>query len=239
MREKCVVDLGAHDGSDTRMYLAQGYYVFAIDANPELTDELRRTLPAEHCCVLNYALANEVAEREFYINHFSQWSSFNKAKGAQIAEWEIGKPVGLNRVMRVKTTTFDQLYQEHIAPKFSEVEYLKIDIEGQDLHVLKSLVNSICRPRFVSCELGTLEVLAAMRVLGYTRFSLANQHELSYKPVKISTADGRVIDYTLAYSTSGPFGNDLSCWVDFDAAAGAIAQLNRAAGYWYDLHGAL
>jgi FkbM family methyltransferase len=238
MREKCVVDLGAHDGSDTRMYLAQGYYVFAIDANPELTDELTRTLPLEHCCVLNLAVTEEITERDFYINHFTQWSSFNKLKGTKPAEWETSKPVGLNRVVRVKTTTFDQLYEEHIAPKFPEIEYLKIDVEGQDLHVLESMQRSSVRPRFVSCELGTLDVLVAMQILGYTRFSLTKQHELPNTQTRLSTADGRVIDYTLSDSTSGPFGTDLRHWVDFDTMAAEMAQLERIPGRWYDLHGA-
>jgi FkbM family methyltransferase len=42
MTEKTLIyDVGAHKGEDTKFYLAKGFSVVAIEASPELCDQLQ------------------------------------------------------------------------------------------------------------------------------------------------------------------------------------------------------
>ena len=241
MPHKCVIDLGSHDGSDTFMYLAQGYYVFAVDANPEMAAALQSALSPEqqkYCTVLNAAVTKENTTREFYINHFSPWSSFNFEKGSRPAAWIKDGAVGLKQAVTVETMSFDSLWQTYIQPHFANIEYLKIDVEGQDLPILQSLAHTSIRPRFVSCELGTCDALLAMQALGYRRFYVAPQNELKHKTVTLTDISGQPLLYTLDENTSGPFGDDLTNWTLFDATLQIINALDKTKN-WYDLHGAL
>jgi FkbM family methyltransferase len=240
MASKCIVDLGANDGGDTFMYLAQGYYVFAVDANPELADALHASLsPEQHerCMVLNAAITKESGLCEFYINHFSPWSSFDPVKGNLHASWVTDGPTGLKQTVTVKTMPFVELWRAHIQHRFADIEYLKIDVEGQDLDVVSSLISTPIRPKFISCELGTHDVLLAMRGLGYRQFQIVSQRELKFKNVLLADISGQTFPYALAENTSGLFGDDLKDWTTFENTAKAIGELARDDLNWYDLHG--
>ncbi len=41
--KQLVFDIGAHDGTDSRMYLEQGFRVVAIEPNPHLADRLKES----------------------------------------------------------------------------------------------------------------------------------------------------------------------------------------------------
>lgn len=240
MFDKCIIDLGSNDGGDTIMYLNQGYYVFSIDANPEATENIRKNIPQKfinNCSILNLALSDKEEYLEFYINHFSPWSSFNKDKGSRIASWEISKSVGLKEIINVKTTTIQNIYLEYISNKFTNIEYLKIDIEGKDLSVLKSLENTSIRPKFISCELGSLDILKSMNNLGYKYFKIVSQHELKNQKTKLTTINDEIIEYTLPNHTSGHFGKDIKNWINFENAAQEILKIDKSDGRWYDIHG--
>lgn len=238
MFDKCIVDLGANDGGDTIMYLNQGYYVFSIDANPEMTDQIKRSIPKKYnsyCTILNFGLSDQEKDIEFYINHFSPWSSFNKEVGSRIAHWKENK--GLKQTINIKTTTIKKIYSEYISKKFLDIEYLKIDIEGKDLVVLKSLEDTSIRPKFISCELGSIDILNTMKNLGYDKFKIISQHELKNKQTNITTINNEIIEYTLPDHTSGHFGKDIKNWISFEDATQEILKIDRSAGRWYDIHG--
>lgn len=237
--DKCIIDLGAYDGQDALMYLTQGYYVFCIEANPDNIPIINHTLAAykTHYQILNYGITmNGKEHRPFFINYFSTWSSFNEHKGSQIASWQGAPRSGLNRKINIPTITIDQLYSQYIFSKFVDIEYLKIDIEGLDHAILKSLLSSSVRPRFISCELGQSNIVDTMLALGYNTFCVVKQHTLPNTTVNIKTINKELIGFTLGHCTSGPFGCDLSNWVDANAAKIEIDLLEKGSGKWYDLH---
>lgn len=239
MFDKCIIDLGANDGSDTLMYLNQGYYVYSIDANPFIIESITKLIPEcykNYCEILNIGISEKIEEVDFYINYFSPWSSFNKNKGSQKAFWIKGPDVGLKKIIKIKTLDLKTLYQEHILKKFNSIEYLKIDVEGKDIFVLKSLEKTDIRPNYISCELGSIEMLMTMRSLGYKTFNIIDQSSIRNNKVKLTTIDNKIIDYTLSSQTSGKFGTDLLNWVTFDVAEKEIFNLDRSANRWYDIH---
>ena len=78
-----IIDLGLHNGQDTRMYLAQGYYVIGIDANPNMIKIAKSSLTDEqlnHCQLINTGISFEdCAAIPFYVNKTcDKWSSFTE-----------------------------------------------------------------------------------------------------------------------------------------------------------------
>jgi len=91
MFNKCVVDLGGYRGQDTLMYLTQGYYVYTIEANPLLAEAIIQSIPEQYknnYQVLNLGISDKIEESNFYINHYPQWSSFDKTIGSRKAHWQ-------------------------------------------------------------------------------------------------------------------------------------------------------
>src|SRR5712691_5823534 len=67
-----IYDVGMHDGSDTAYYLAKGFRVIAVEANPALVESAQRRFPAaledRRPTLLNVAIASEAAPVDFWIN---------------------------------------------------------------------------------------------------------------------------------------------------------------------------
>ncbi len=238
MPDKCVIDIGMHDGSDTIMYLSQGYYVFAVEANPLMAEERQKRIPAKFAGqyeILPYAVTKYDCKAEpFYVNHQTYWSSFNPVKGTKLAPWiPEGQPNGLNKVIHVDCISVKTLYEKFVRPKFEYAHYAKIDVEGKDFEVLCGFAE-VTRPTYISCELGDLRLLHAMADMGYKEFKVVRQNDIINKRVQITTSTNNILEYSLEESCSGPFGVDLHDWCDYAAAEKEITSLDTK--YWYDLH---
>ena len=143
-----IIDLGTHNGQDTRMYLEQGYYVFSIDANPFILKDLKKENHKNNK-ILNIGIGNKDEIKKFYINKLSVWSSFT--------DW--GKNGGDYNEIEAPLVTFKTLFSKYIDLNLHKIKYIKIDIEGYDLLALKSLLETNVRPKYISIESGKKEIL--------------------------------------------------------------------------------
>jgi FkbM family methyltransferase len=171
-RDDLIFDVGANNGDDSAYYLARGFHVLAVEADPVLAIRLRQRFSAELSAgtfqLLNVGVARETSEAEFWIcETHSEWNSFDQT----IASRE-GQP---HHAVVIPCRTFASILEEFGVP-----HYLKIDIEGNDRMCLEAL-DPRNLPRFCSVEVAmpTLETMTLLRRLGYEKFKLIEQSDFT------------------------------------------------------------
>src|SRR5687768_16102344 len=99
MIEDLIIDVGLHTGEDTAFYLAKGFRVLAIEANPLLVEQSKQKfanyLAAGRLMLLNVGVGDREEIAPFYVNRaMSEWSSFEKKVGTTRGAYDvIGVPV--------------------------------------------------------------------------------------------------------------------------------------------------
>lgn len=203
-----VYDIGAHRGEDSDYYLKLGYRVVAVEANPHLVERLRERFSREIADGTYTLIPNAIGERDaeiaFYVNRN------NTAWGTADAAWaERNRLMGADsEVITVRCVRFIDVLRQHGCP-----HYLKIDIEGADVRCVEDLVEARATPAYISIESSKVSwraLLLEFRMLsslGYNKFKVVDQCQ--FKRRRITTSDGKTIDYAFGHGASGPFGEDL------------------------------
>ena len=175
MNQKLIYDIGMNNGDDTAYYLARGFDVVSIEADPVLcasaAHRFSSQIQAGKLTILNVAIASEPGLAEFWIcEENSVWNSFCK---------EVASRDGLrHHSVQVQCETLPRIITRHGVPYF-----LKVDIEGNDFLCLDALIECSEKPQFVSLELGEIDVfLDKLTALGYSGFKLISQ--FNFLPVE-------------------------------------------------------
>ncbi|MGD9688945.1 MAG: FkbM family methyltransferase [Phycisphaerales bacterium] len=180
MIDDLVYDVGMNDGRDTAYYLARGYRVVAIEADPTYAEEVGGRF-AEHVrsgrlVIVNAAVGRQGGRTEFFICEENRaWNTFDRAS--------LQRPGVKFRPIEVPVRPFEDILAEHGVPMF-----LKVDIEGSD-HLCLEAIDPRERPRFLSWEIARLDELFLMRDKGYNAFQLISQSTL--RPLELGAARGR------------------------------------------------
>ncbi len=249
-----VFDVGMNNGDDTGHYLARGFRVVAVEADPVLCDKAREQfaeqIGAGRLVIENVGIAAESGTSTFYVNdEKSDFSSFDPA----IA----GRDGMKCHPITVQAVVFGDLLAKHGVPY-----YLKVDIERADRHCLTAL-NSRDLPKYVSIEAHELEYLLNLWCLGYRHFKVIDQMRhnaltpvLSNEDI-LARAGKRAFEYAdrlynklsrnlrFPRASSGPFGEDTPGeWQTFEDAAYNWLHIKK--GYsnrgtlnlrsWHDFH---
>ena len=183
-----VYDVGMNHGEDTSYYLKQGYRVIAVEANPALTQSgrgrFRDAIAAGTLTVLNVGIGPVAGTFDFWVNDArDEFSSFIQ---------EVGCRNGARcHTVPVRCVPFRELLAEYGVPF-----YLKIDIEGYDIHCLTDL-NPADLPRYVSVEAHELDYLCILSRLGYNAFKCVDQASHNHGPLPMSneSALGRAVRF--------------------------------------------
>ena len=139
-----IYDVGAHLGEDSQHYLAKGFKVVAVEANPDLASHLRKRFAAEMADgrfkLVECVIAEQTGYQTFYVNEttsvwgtaYPQWAARNARLGSD------------SRVSRLPSRPFAEVMKEFGVPY-----YLKIDVEGADLLCLdgEQVILQILIPR--------------------------------------------------------------------------------------------
>jgi FkbM family methyltransferase len=225
-----IVDVGAHNGDDTAYYLARGFRVVAVEANPALaaavTMRFQGQVATGTLTVLNVGIAPERGRLPFWVSERnSVLSSFDRDL--------VDKHGGGSHAVEVDAVPFAEILQQHGVPY-----YLKVDIEGHDRVCLDALAPQACPP-YVSCELTHVGgIIEQLHGIGYRGFKLVNQStyteatpvfdsELALRPLRklcrILPTLKRLLPqgvrsdfdtfperhgYAFSQGSSGPFGED-------------------------------
>ncbi len=207
-RDNLIFDVGMHRGEDTRLYLAKGFEVVAVEAIPDLAEraaeELREYVDSGQLVIENVAIAEVAGEVPFYVNRASQWGTI-RADWAQRNE-RLGSPSTAS--ITVTALPFRDLLARHGVPY-----YLKIDIEGADLLCLEAL-DSADPPTHVSIEsdksswAALVHEFDLLEGLGYRRYKVVAQHKVPRQQAPSPAREGRYVPWTFSFGASGLFGEE-------------------------------
>jgi FkbM family methyltransferase len=256
VRQKLIFDIGMHKGEDTVYYLAHGYEVLAIEANPRLADQgkekFKDAIADGRLTILNVGVSNKPGILPFYINKFTtEWSSFDKEIGIR------NSPEA--EIVEVPCVTTKSLFEKYGIPY-----YIKIDIEGYDYFCLNDIPDSGEKPPYVSCEAVHVEWLDILMQKGYTKFKMINQadgfypinlkkEKNRYYPMYRHIRDGlelrarKLFKFKHLRSSSGPFGeNTKGEWRTYEEIRKIYidyhqGDLKKAVNdvSWWDFHAAV
>lgn len=231
-----IFDVGMNRGMDAAYYLAKGFRVVGVEADPIVAAEVSDRLANPRLVVEAVGIGPEHGSvLPFYVNLANnEQSTFLKGFTTQ-PNWSRGFVV-----KEVPVTTLDRLIDKHGCPY-----YCKIDIEAWDLLALVQLQPTGHRPPFISVETGPdLDWINKLEELGYTRLQLRNQ-ELNERQ-KLAADDGqqregKAIYWQFECGCSGIFGRDISAqWrTPEDLRRDWQAHIDKGfpEGNWFDVHG--
>jgi FkbM family methyltransferase len=225
-RRPLIVDVGMSTGEDTEFYLAKGFRVLAIEANPDLVsevgDRLRQYITDGRLTIVHAAVAETPGELEFHISEDAGWSSVNAARAGSA----LNVP---SRSIRVPAERLDLILNGHGTPY-----YVKIDIEGADAVAVRALQRLPAPPTFVSFESDllapdeTIELLDLLVRLGYRRFKLVNQALNETLRCPDPPLEGAYVDVRFSGQMSGPFGKESpGDWVDRNTVRDQFLEISR------------
>lgn len=168
-----IFDVGMYDGKDTAYYLASGYDVVAVEANPEFCKAPRERFAAEiasgRLTICNVGIAEQAGKLEFWVSDEPEWSSFHRESATRAG-------VSASPIV-VPTIRFADLLNEYPA-----AIYVKIDIERNDALCIRELERCSSLPTYISFELSFAGGRAAddvqlLRKLGYQAFKCLRQND--------------------------------------------------------------
>ena len=168
MDSQLIYDVGVHVGEDTAFYLARGYRVVGIEADPILAKQLRERFSSDIAkgtlVLLNVGVGECEGEADFWVSERPLWSSFNK---------EMACRDGLSCYkVKVPTRTLQAIFDDQGVPF-----YCKIDVEGYDMICVESLQLGRV-PSYLSMELDApqgVDNLRRLQALGYSKFKVISQ----------------------------------------------------------------
>ncbi|SDQ99771.1 methyltransferase, FkbM family [Rhizobiales bacterium GAS113] len=131
------IDVGAHFGEHSLAAAANdpSLIVHAFEPLPALHDRLRREAPPNF---IPHAMAvsDNDGEASFRVNSFDASSSLLPIDEAERADWIDGHLLREDEEITVETVRLDTFMKQHGIQK---IDFLKIDAQGADLAVVRSL----------------------------------------------------------------------------------------------------
>jgi FkbM family methyltransferase len=226
-----VMDIGVSEGNDTAYYLAKGFRVIAVEADPAAYQALRVRFQAEiqrnALILLNLAASDTFGGfLEFFAHKVHQGIS-GVSKRAEVADDYIRH--------FVMTIDWRTLLAQAGLPR-----YVKIDIEGSEVPFLRGMLREGRVPEFISVECYKFRATEMLHEAGYSRFRLVDQNPLGGFQLPDRQLEGSSVKKADFKNASGPFGLDIFAdgdWMDFDsfklAWKDAERKFNRT---WFDCH---
>jgi FkbM family methyltransferase len=217
-----IIDAGMNNGDDTEFYLAKGFRVVAVEANPSLVEQAKQRfasqIAAKRFSIYGVAINHQDGVVEFFEDVKDDGlSSLSHDYAVQNAKARGGQ------VRRIEVPC---LRMERILGECGVPYYMKIDIETADRLCLQALKEYRRRPQYVSFELNLVDFeetflnLKLLWDLGYRQFKLVNQalHHLIRLPSP--PREGSEVDFRFKKRMSGPFGEETpGPWMTIDQTA--------------------
>ena len=169
-----MVDIGCHRGDDTAYYLAKGFRVLAVEANPVLIEGCRRRFEQEIACgrleLIHACVSDRRDHVPFFVNQNDGWSSLVQRLGTRGA--------GAQSLMMSTMPIADVLTGRDVP------HFLKMDVEGLEGRLLRAMSAIAVRPIVIALEVDFYEgnPIADLQALGYDRFCFVRQPNLLPDP---------------------------------------------------------
>jgi FkbM family methyltransferase len=214
-----IVDVGMSEGDDTAFYLAKGFDVVGVEADPTLQVHLGRRFAAEISAGRLRLLHRAVAARG------GEWKPFRHDPEQQ------GHSALLAGASAVQGDVFDVFTIDWL--ELREVAgvpyYMKLDVEGGEAAFLSSMTVGGALPPFLSSEAANFAPIRRMHELGYRHFRLINHEILSRVAMPDPPLEGVFVPRPPPQHWSGPFGREIpgTRWFDFDEIRAIYDDMHR------------
>lgn len=213
-----IVDVGMSEGDDTAFYLAKGFDVVGVEADPTLQPHLARRFGAEIAAGRLNVLHRAVAARG------GEWRPFRHDPAEQGHSALVGAQGAEGPVFDVFTIDWLELREVAGVPY-----YMKLDVEGGEAAFLASMTVGGALPPFLSSEAATFEPIRQMHELGYRYFRLINHEILARVPMPDPPLEGVFVPRPPVQHWSGPFGRETPGprWFGFDEIRAIYEDMHR------------
>jgi FkbM family methyltransferase len=132
---KKIFDVGANNGIRSRSFVKLAEYVVAFEPDPSMASIIRyRFSNTSKLKVEELAIGSEVGEGEFRKKKYPGYSTLSE-KSSEMSDADGIETID---VFKVKISTIEQMVKKHGLP-----DYIKIDVEGFELNIFKSLNISV------------------------------------------------------------------------------------------------
>ncbi|MBX3069821.1 MAG: FkbM family methyltransferase [Thermomicrobiales bacterium] len=194
-------------GQDTCYYLARGYEVIGIEADPRLVDECKQDFQQDitsgRLTVIEGAIAPVALgdHIRLFTNELSVWNSIDE-------QWANSR--GSVNSVAVPRVDLESVIRDHGLPV-----YMKIDIEGADEYALSVLRETDLVPPMLSVESNKTDYellrkeIEALSDLGYIKFRAVQQAWVQKTQIAWTDSTGTTRSFRFLRDSSGPFGDDL------------------------------
>lgn len=223
--KRIAFDIGAYTGDTTCRLLEIYDKVICVDANPNMINILKEKFAHKPVEIIEGCISDLTSDVNFYISTHDDWSS------SKIEIAERNEPA---QMIQSKPLNIVDIIEKCGCPY-----YLKCDIEGADVTLLKQLSKSQYRPHYISCEsecIGNrdidlttdedLKVLNEIKNLGYNKFILVNQktHKINESNSWFRSCNFDVLD---------------DFWLTYDEIKTLMRSIDRNRyskyHYWFDI----
>lgn len=209
-----IFDFGMHRGEDTAFYLAAGASVIAFEANHDLvvanTRRFADAIADGRLTIVEGAIVDPDHEGDtitFYLDdRKSVWGTTRRDWAARNSR--LGSTW---RAVTVPTIDLKAVLARH-----PHALYAKIDIEGADQAVLRTLATAGSPPTYVSIESDKVDLDAVvaeidlLASLGYRKFAAVEQASVPGRRLSGVTLTGAQFAFRFQPDASGPFGQYLA-----------------------------
>ena len=149
------LDVGAHLGEKTFSVASEnaGIRVYAFEPNLSVASQLMGRL--SNYVVLPIAVAEQDGSAPFYLNRYDQASSLLPFVREGLDQWIGGEVLAVESTLIVPTIRLDTFLNQ---ASIAKVAYLKIDAQGSDLAVIRSLGDRLRDVERITLEVQTTPV---------------------------------------------------------------------------------
>jgi FkbM family methyltransferase len=213
-----VVDIGMSEGDDAAFYLAKGFDVVGVEADPTLQPHLAHRFAAEIAAGRLHLLHRAAAARG------GEWLAFRHDPQEQGHSALLHAADAQANMFDVFSIDWLELREVAGVPY-----YMKLDIEGGEAAFLSSMTVGGALPPFLSAEAATFAPIRQMHDLGYRHFRLINHDVLARVVLPNPPLEGRYVPPPSPQHWSGPFGRETpgTRWFGFDEIGAIYDDLHR------------
>ena len=172
---RLLFDIGANRGLYTDANIDKYDTCILIEANPTLCEFLEDKYKTNSKIQVEHCIVSSTPVDTFYI---SNADTISTADVDWIKNSRFTKNYNWRPIQGMPTYSIDDLVQKYGTPSF-----LKIDVEGYEYNVIKSITQKYCPLNFEWAEEKKEELLLTLeylRTLGYTQFALQEEDGYTY-----------------------------------------------------------
>ncbi len=224
MKKKLIYDVGMHIGTDTNIYLKKDFDVIGIEADPYFCERNYKKfewyIKNKRLTILEIGIDRKKGIKKFYMNQkFPSLSSFSFHYATKrLREYKEFR-YQPHDVIFIQTVPISDIIKKYGMPY-----YMKIDIEGYEIHCLNKLRKDF-KPKYISAEVGNnIKVAVKLRKIGYNKFKLIDQQR------------------NQPHGSSGEFGNNAidfetnKNWKTYPEILNSLKKLAFPNPAWFDIH---